>query len=62
MIRHGTRAQNEELLRRGVVPVFLQMLKDEIAIDLDDEEWLDSLVIVKVQSYFFLNLVLIFNK
>lgn len=62
MIRHGTRAQNEELLRCGVVPIFLQMLNDEIAIDLDDEEWLDSLVIVKVQSYFFLNLVLIFNK
>lgn len=42
-------AQNQELLRRGVVTIFLQMLNDEEAIDLDDEEWFDDLLVVEVQ-------------
>ncbi|XP_049342723.1 uncharacterized protein LOC125807015 [Solanum verrucosum] len=40
-------AQNQELLRRGVVTIFLQMLNDDEAIDLDDEDWLDDLLIVE---------------
>ncbi|PHT46901.1 hypothetical protein CQW23_16059 [Capsicum baccatum] len=46
-IRRGTTAQNEELLRHAVVPCLMQMLNDEDAIDLDDDDWLDDNVIVE---------------
>ena len=49
LVNCGTMAQNQELLRRGVVTIFLQMLNDEEAIDLDDEEWFDDLLVVEVQ-------------
>ncbi|KAH0721288.1 hypothetical protein KY290_006210 [Solanum tuberosum] len=47
LVRYGTMAQNQELLRRGVVTIFLQMLNDEETIDLDDEDWLDDLLTVE---------------
>ncbi|XP_059298069.1 importin subunit alpha-1a-like [Lycium ferocissimum] len=57
-ILDGTNAQNQELLRRGVIPTFMQMLNDEWAINLSDEDWLNDFLIIEAVE----NLALLSTK